>query len=431
MSETFQNTLEFAKKMDAADPLAKFRDEFHIAKTSGGSPSIYLCGNSLGLMPKRTKEALNQELTDWQNLGVEGHFHAKNPWLPYHEFLTENYAKIVGAKPSEVVAMNTLTVNLHLLMVSFYTPSKERYKIIIEGGAFPSDQYAVKSQIEFHGLDVDDALIELTPREGEETLRPEDIISTIKEHGNSLALVMMGGVNYYTGQFYNLEAITKAAHNVGAIAGFDLAHAAGNIPLKLHDWDVDFACWCSYKYLNSGPGSVAGAFVHERHAKTDRPRFAGWWGHDKQTRFKMGPDFKAIEGVEGWQLSNPPILSLAAVKASLEIFAEAGIENLREKSIQMNKYFYALLDELDQSAFKVITPRNLDERGCQFSIVVHEDGRGVFDALEKQGVICDWREPDCIRVAPVPLYNSFEDIYNFTQIFASSISKKDELKEAV
>lgn len=426
------NTLEFARELDQKDPLQKYRSQFHIPKTKDGSPCIYMCGNSLGLQPKSTKASVLQELTDWENLGVEGHFHAKNPWLPYHEFLTENYAKIVGAKPSEVVAMNTLTVNLHLLMVSFYRPTQERYKIIIEGGAFPSDQYAVKSQIECHGLNPDEALIELTPRKGEDTLRTEDIIDAINHEGGRLALVMLGGVNYYTGQFYDIPAITKAAHDIEAIAGFDLAHAAGNVPLSLHDWGVDFACWCSYKYLNSGPGSIAGAFVHERHAQTDRPRFAGWWGHDKQSRFKMGPDFKAIDGAEGWQLSNPPILSLAAVKASLEIFNEAGgIEVLREKSLKMTQYFYTLLDGLDQNKFKVITPRNEGARGAQFSIVVHEGGRQIFDALEAQGVICDWREPDCIRVAPAPLYNSFEDIFKFTQIFGIALNAQNDLKEAV
>lgn len=423
------NTLEFARELDQNDPLQKFREHFYIPKAKDGNPCIYMCGNSLGLQPKSTKDSVLQELTDWGNLGVEGHFHAKNPWLPYHEFLTENYAKIVGAKPSEVVAMNTLTVNLHLLMVSFYRPTQERYKIIIEGGAFPSDQYAVKSQIEFHGLDPDEALIELTPRKGEDTLRTEDIIEAINHEGGRLALVMLGGVNYYTGQFYDIPAITKAAHDIEAIAGFDLAHAAGNVPLSLHDWDVDFACWCSYKYLNSGPGSIAGAFVHERHAQTDRPRFAGWWGHDKQSRFKMGPDFKAISGAEGWQLSNPPILSLAAVKASLEIFNDAGgMDVLREKSLKMSAYFYSLLDELDQSKFKVITPRDDKDRGAQFSIVVHDGGRAIFDALEAQGVICDWREPDCIRVAPAPLYNSFEDIFKFAQIFGAALNANTSLR---
>lgn len=431
MIDNFENTLDFAQKQDSEDPLREYRAQFYIPQTNDDRESIYMCGNSLGLQPKNTKDAVMQELTDWENLGVEGHFHAKNPWMPYHEFLTENYAKIVGAKPSEVVAMNTLSVNLHLLMVSFYRPTKERYKIIIEGGAFPSDQYAVKSQIEFHGFDVADTLIELKPRDGEDILRTEDILETIENNEDTLALVMLGGVNYYTGQFYDLETITKAAHKAGAIAGYDLAHAAGNVPLNLHDWNVDFACWCSYKYLNSGPGSVAGAFVHERHANTDRPRFAGWWGHDKATRFKMGPDFEPISGAEGWQLSNPPILSLAAVKASLEIFTEIGMENLRTKSLKMSTYFYHLLDTLDQNAFKVITPREMKDRGAQFSIIVHKNGRHIFEELERRGVICDWREPDCIRVAPAPLYNSFEDIYNFVEIFSNALSEPNNLKEAV
>ncbi len=428
----FETNASFAKTMDNDDPLASYRDQFYIPKTTEGKDCIYFCGNSLGLQPKATEEAVLQELKDWRELGVEGHFNAKNPWLPYHEFLTAQYAEIVGAKPSEVVAMNTLTVNVHLMMVSFYRPTNERFKIIIEKGAFPSDQYAVKTQIKYHGFDPDAALIELAPRDGEDILRTEDIVQQIENEGDSVALIMIGGVNYYTGQFYNLEEITKAGHKKGCVVGFDLAHAAGNIPLSLHDWDVDFACWCSYKYLNSGPGSVAGCFVHQRHGNDfDLPRFAGWWGHDKETRFKMGPEFKAIPGAEGWQLSNPPILSLAAVKASLDIFAKVSINPLREKSVKLTAYFEFLLDSLNNDAFKIMTPRDPEERGCQLSIVVHKDGKQVFEALEKEGVICDWREPDCIRVAPVPLYNSFTDIYNFVQIFAAQISASDQMKEAV
>ena len=410
----------FAKELDAADPLAKYRDEFYIAEANG-KESIYFCGNSLGLQPKRTEAAIAQELKDWQKLGVEGHMHAKNPWLPYHEFLTESYAKIVGAKPTEVVAMNTLTVNLHLLMVSFYRPTTTRHKIIIEGGAFPSDQYAVKSQIEFHGHKHADSLIELMPRDGEATLRTEDILELIEREGDSVALIMLGGVNYYTGQLFDMEAITKAGHAKGCLVGFDLAHAAGNAPLSLHDWDVDFACWCSYKYLNSGPGSIAGAFVHERHAHANLPRFEGWWGHDKDTRFTMGPEFKAIGGVESWQLSNPPILSLAAVKASLEIFDEVGMKALREKSLIITGYFEFLLDSLNSDAFSIMTPRDSAQRGAQLSIVVHENGKQAFEALESAGVICDWREPDCIRVAPMPLYNSYRDVYRFVEIFAKQL----------
>lgn len=432
MSETFENTHAFAKDLDAQDPLSKYRDQFYIPKTKGGATSIYLCGNSLGLQPKSVEAAVMQEIKDWRELGVEGHFSAKNPWMPYHEFLTEQIAGIVGAKPIEVVASNSLTVNLHLMMVSFYRPNAKRFKIMIEGDAFPSDRYAAVSQIQFHGLNPDEALLELRPRKNENTLRHEDILEIIEREGDSIALIMLGGVNYYTGQFFDLKGITKAGHDKGCVVGFDLAHAVGNLPLKLHDWNVDFACWCSYKYLNSGPGSIAGFFVHESHKDAkDLPRFCGWWGNDKSVRFKMGPEFNAMPGAEGWQLSNPPILSLAAVKASLDLFHDVGMEALRAKSIRMSDYFYHLLDELDQDAFKVITPRNLEERGCQFSIVVNEGGRHIFEALEKQGVICDWREPDCIRVAPVPLYNSFEDIYKFVQIFAAQISNKNELKEAV
>lgn len=421
MSE-YRTDAAFAKEMDDADPLRDYRSKFYIPKTRGGDECLYFCGNSLGLQPRAAEAAILQELKDWQNLGVEGHFHAKNPWLPYHEFLTQQYAGLVGARASEVVAMNTLTVNLHLMMVSFYRPTRERFKIVIEGGAFPSDQYAVQSQIKFHGFDPEEALIELTPRAGEHTLRTEDIEAVIARHGPQIALIMLGGVNYYTGQFFDLARITKAGRAQGCVVGFDLAHAAGNVPLSLHDWGVDFACWCSYKYLNSGPGSVAGCFVHERHGKNSAlPRFAGWWGHDKATRFKMGPDFKAIPGAEGWQLSNPPILSLAAVKASLDIFAEAGMDALRAKSLKLTGYLEYLLDSLSSDAFHVITPRAPEDRGCQLSIVVHQDGRHVFEALEQAGVICDWREPDCIRVAPVPLYNSFNDVYNFVQLFSAQI----------
>ncbi len=419
----YRTDADFAAEMDAVDPLAKYRDEFYIAQ-SQGEESIYFCGNSLGLQPKRTEAAIMQELKDWQKLGVEGHLHAKNPWLPYHEFLTESYAKIVGAKPSEVVAMNTLSVNLHLMMVSFYRPTNKRHKIVIESNAFPSDQYAVQSQIRFHGFEPETSLIELQPREGETTLHTDDILALIEREGDSIALIMIGGVNYYTGQLFDMQAITKAGHAKGAQVGFDLAHAAGNVPLELHDWDVDFACWCSYKYLNSGPGSVSGCFVHERHAQADLPRFNGWWGHDKETRFKMGPEFKAIGGAESWQLSNPPILSLAAVKASLEIFDEVGMDTLREKSLKITSYMEFLLDSLKSEAFHILTPRDVNQRGAQLSIVVKEGGKKVFEALEAAGVICDWREPDCIRVAPIPLYNSYSDVFRFVEIFAQELNLK-------
>jgi kynureninase len=418
---TFLTDITFAEKMDREDPLAGYRKKFHIPKTKDGKDSIYFCGNSLGLQPVTTEAAVLQELKDWQQLGVEGHFHGKNPWKDYHEFLTEQAAHIVGAKPSEVVVMNNLTVNLHLLMVSFYRPTATRHKVVIEGGAFPSDQYAVKSQILFHGFDPKTSLIELRPRTGEDTLRTEDIEALIEREGDSISLIMLGGVNYYTGQLFEMEKITKAGHKKGCVVGFDLAHAAGNALLKLHDWDVDFACWCSYKYLNSGPGSVAGAFVHERFANDNSlPRFSGWWGHDKSSRFKMGPDFKPIPGAEGWQLSNPAILSLAAVKASYDIFFEAKMENLRAKSVKLTGYLEFLLDSMKSDAFKVMTPRDPEQRGCQLSIVMKKDGRKVFEALTGGGVICDWREPDCIRVAPTPLYNSFMDVYKFAKIFTEA-----------
>ncbi len=417
----YRTDAAFAQEMDKNDPLAKYREQFHIPKTKTGEDCIYLCGNSLGLQPKATEAAVNQELTDWKNLGVEGHFHARTPWMPYHEFLTKQLAKIVGAKPNEVVAMNGLTANLHFMMVSFYRPTKPRYKIVIEANAFPSDRYAVLSQLNFHGFD-ESGLIELKPRTGEPTLRTEDIEATIAREGESIALILIGGVNYYTGQLFELEKITKAGHAKGAIVGFDLAHAVGNVRLKLHDWGVDFACWCSYKYLNSGPGSIAGCFVHERHATSDRPRFAGWWGHDKETRFKMGPDFHVTPGAEGWQLSNPPILSLAAVKASVDLFDAVGMDALRAKSMKLTGYFEFLLDALKSDAFSIMTPRAPEQRGCQLSIVMKKDGRKTFDALTEAGIICDWREPDCIRTAAVPLYNSFSDVHRFVEIFARHLA---------
>lgn len=414
-----------ANEMDQADPLATYRDRFYIPKDKQGNDCLYFCGNSLGLQPTTTESAIQQELKDWKELAVEGHFSAKNPWLPYHEFLTNQLANIVGAKPIEVVASNSLTVNLHLLMVSFYQPTQSRYKILIEKDAFPSDRYAAASQIRYHGHDPEQGLIELTPEKGEKTISEKAIRETINKYGDEIALVLIGGVNYYTGQLFNLKLITELAHEKGCKVGFDLAHAAGNVPLKLHDWDVDFACWCSYKYLNSGPGSVAGMFVHEKFAySTNLPRFCGWWGNDKATRFKMGPEFNAIPGAEGWQLSNPPILSLAAVKASLDIFDEVGMASLREKSLQLTGYLEHLLTSLNSSSFSIITPSDPEQRGAQLSIVLNENGKALFDKLHENNVICDWREPDCIRVAPVPLYNSYSDIYNFVEIFSSLIDTK-------
>ncbi|MGI9054832.1 MAG: kynureninase [Pyrinomonadaceae bacterium] len=420
----FESTESFAQKMDEQDALHNFREKFYIPKQESGEDVLYFTGNSLGLQPKATGNYIEQELEDWKNLGVEGHFAAKNPWMPYHEIVAEQLAKIVGAKPCEVVAMNSLTVNLHLLMVSFYRPTSERYKIVIEDDAFPSDKYAVKSQIEFHGFKAADSLIELKEREGETTLRTEDILQTIEENADSIALILLGGVNYYTGQKFDFEAITKAGHEAGAIVGFDLAHAAGNVELKLHDWNADFAAWCSYKYLNSGPGGIAGIFIHGRHvSNTDLPRFAGWWGHDKETRFLMEDEFVPIKTAEGWQLSNPPIFQLAALKASLDVFEEAGMKNLFEKSRRLTGYLEFLLNEIHDEGISVITPANPNERGCQLSIRVCNADKNLYKAITEKGVIADWREPDVIRVAPVPLYNSFMDVWKFVGILKNCLEK--------
>ncbi len=418
----FENTLTFAQQLDSKDKLSHFKDQFHLLK-KGGKHIVYLCGNSLGLQPKNAKAAIDQELKDWAELGVEGHFDGKNPWMYYHHFLTEKAAKIVGAKPSEVVIMNNLTSNLHLMMVSFYRPTKTRYKIMMEVSAFPSDMYAMETQARFHGLNPEDAIIELKPRDGEFTLRTEDIISKINDHKDDLAIVMMGGVNYYTGQAFDMQAITKATHQVGAIAGFDLAHAAGNLHLKLHDWDVDFAVWCTYKYLNSGPGGTSGVFVNERHGNNpELVRFAGWWGHDEDSRFQMKKGFIPMKGAAGWQLSNAQIFPMAIHKASLELFDEAGIENLRAKSETLTSYLEFVLNEINSkfsiqnSAFKIITPKNIADRGCQLSIIVKENGKKLFDYLNENNIMPDWREPDVIRMSPVPMYNSFEDIYRVGEV---------------
>ena len=403
-----------AEEMDSADPLRGFRDRFHFPVIDGVEP-IYFTGNSLGLMPKTARGYVEQELDDWEKLAVEGHVKAKHPWLPYHEFLTGQMAAIVGANPVETVLMNALTVNIHLMLISFYRPTSERYKIIIEKGAFPSDQYAVESQIKFHGFEPGYALIELTPRSGESTLRTSDIIETIEREDNSIALIWLGGVNYYSGQAFEMEVITAAGHKAGAMVGFDLAHAVGNIELKMHDWDVDFAAWCSYKYLNGGPGAVGGVFVNERYARSfDLPRFAGWWGHHKETRFLMGPDFHAMAGAEGWQVSNPPILQMAALRASLEIFEEAGMDALVEKSRKLTGYLESLIDQINDERISIVTPRDPAQRGCQLSIRVHD--KSMHDRIVARGVSADWREPDVIRVAPVPLYNSFSDVDKFSVI---------------
>jgi kynureninase len=420
---SFEASLAYAKRADRADVLRKFRGQFLIPKHQG-KPAIYLTGNSLGLQPRTTRKFVGEELEDWANLGVEGHMHARRPWLYYHKFSKKALAKIVGARPAEVVAMNQLTVNLHLMMVSFFQPTQARYKIITEAGAFSSDQYAFESQLRFHGLDPAQALVELKPREHEHTLRTEDILEAIRTHGAELALVILGGVQYYTGQFFDIGKITQAAHQAGAVAGFDLAHAVGNVPLQLHDHGVDFAVWCSYKYLNAGPGAIAGAFVHERHAtSTNLPRFAGWWGHNEDERFQMLKGFKPQMGVDGWQVSNVPIFQSAALLASLEIFNAAGMKALRKKSIALTGYLEYLLKNIDPAGeqFTIITPADAQARGCQLSLVMKKNGKKVFQRLTKAGVIVDWRDPGVIRLSPVPLYNTFEEVFKVSEIFKSSL----------
>jgi kynureninase len=422
----FQPGEDFAAAMDERDPLREFRKRFFLPTIDGGD-CVYLCGHSLGLQPKSAAAYIEQELKDWAELGVEGHFHAKNPWMPYHRLLTEQTANLVGAKPLEVVVMNSLTVNLHLMMVSFYRPTKGRNKIMVERGAFPSDQYAVNSQIHFHGFDPATSLIELTPRPGEACLRDEDIESVIERAGEEIALILLGGVNYSTGQAFDMERIARLGRARGCVVGFDLAHAAGNLLLKLHEWGPDFAVWCSYKYLNSGPGCVAGCFVHERHARAwDLPRFAGWWGHDEPSRFEMGPEFRAEAGAEGWQLSNPSIVSMAVLRASMEVFEEAGMGRLRAKSVSLTGYLEFLLNRLRLNPnvaqkFSVITPVERDRRGAQLSIRIHRNGRALCERLAREGVLGDWREPDIFRVAPVPLYNSYGDIFRFVERLAAAI----------
>ncbi len=404
-----------AALLDRDDFLALFRNEFHMPVREDGSTEIYLTGHSLGLQPTRTESYLREELESWRRRAVRGHFEGEHPWMPYHHFLAEPMAALVGGLESEVVTMNSLTVNLHLLMISFYCPTTERHRILIEDRAFPSDRYAVESQIRFHGFDPDESLVLVRPREGEALIRDEDLHDLIDREGESIALVMLPGVQYYTGQLFDIEEITRQGHAKGCVVGFDLAHTTGNIPLHLHDWDVDFATWCTYKYLNSGPGSVGAAFVHEQHAETSRPRLAGWWGHDEKTRFRMGPDFVASRGADGWQLSNPPILSLAAIRASLDVFTLAGgMDSLRRKSERLTGYFESLIRARLGDHVDVITPSDPSRRGCQLSLRIRSSKtspREAFAKLEETGVTCDWREPDVIRVAPVPLYNSFTDVW--------------------
>ncbi len=425
---TFQNTREFAQSLDAQDELRKYRDEFHFPHVNG-KQVIYFTGNSLGLQPKRTKTYVDEVMNDWANLAVEGHFYADKPWWDYQERFAVPLSDIVGAKPSEVGVMNTLTVNLHLLMVSFYNPTPQKYKIICEEKAFPSDQYMFQSQVKFHGFDPKDAIVEIKRREGEANIRLEDILAKIDEVRSELALVLIGGVNYYTGQVFDMKTITAAGQKHGAYVGWDLAHAAGNIKLELHDWNVDFAAWCSYKYMNSGPGNASGFFVHEKHHNDkELKRFAGWYGHNKERRFKMEPDFDPVHGADGWQISNLPILSLAPYLASVEMFAEVGMDKLITKRNLITSYLEFILHEIDKELegadFEILTPSNQEERGCQLSVYLHGQGRELFDRLMKNGVITDWREPNVIRLAPAPFYCSFEDMYEFGQILKELISNK-------
>ncbi len=415
----FRTDRNFFVKMDREDRLASYRKRFNLPKGLDNQDAVYFLGNSLGLQPKEAEKILKEEMTAWAELGVSGHSKASRPWGDYTTFLTGKMAKIMGANPEEIAIMNALTVNIHLMLVSLYQPTPLRHKIMIEAKAFPSDQYAVKSHIMFHGFDPETSLIEVSDPEGGSVVPMEAILDLLEREGNTIALIYIGGVNYYTGQVFDLETITKAAQKKGCVVGYDLAHAAGNLVLKLHDWNVDFAAWCTYKYLNAGPGSVGGIFVHERHAnRPDLPRFAGWWGHNKETRFQMGPDFDPIAGAEGWQISNPPVLSTAPLLASLDIFNEVGMNVLRKKSIQLTGYLEFLLDHIDSNSFTIITPRNYGERGAQLSLRIPNEAQEVQKKLHSYGVWCDYREPDVIRVAPVPLYNSFEDVYRFVEIYA-------------
>lgn len=420
----FQPDEACARKLDETDPLRAFRGRFHIPKRDSGEPTIYYCGNSLGLMPKAAREVVNQELEDWANLAVDAHFRGKTPWYTYHEVFREPMAKIVGGLPHEVVMMNTLTVNLHLMMVTFYQPTDTRDKILMEAPAFPSDTYAIKTHLQTRGLDPGESLIVVSPCDGEETIRGEAIEAILNEQGDSIALVLLAGVNFYTGQCVDMRQITELAHTRGCKVGFDLAHAAGNVPLALHDWDVDFACWCTYKYLNGGPGSVAGCFIHEKHAKNiDLPRYGGWWGNDPETRFKMHmiPEFIPRPDADGWQISNPPVLSLAPLQASLKIFDEAGMDRLREKSLKLTGYLRGLIEQHTSEKFEIITPPEVASHGCQLSILLHDHPRQRHDALQTAGVICDFREPNVIRVAPTPLYNTFHEAWTFSDILSQQI----------
>ncbi|MEX2592840.1 MAG: kynureninase [Anditalea sp.] len=419
----YQYSETFAQEMDARDPLKDFKDQFYFPEVNGKA-ALYFCGNSLGLQPKTVQEYIQKELDKWAQKGVDGHFEGESPWIDARLRSKPLLGGIMGAKAHEVVAMNTLTSNLHFLMVSFYQPTKSRFKIITESDAFPSDRYMLESQVKFHGYDPEEAIIAINPREGEHTLRTGDILQMIQANAEELALVMMSGVQYYTGQLFDIEAITAAGHKAGAKVGFDLAHAVGNVPLQLHDWKVDFSSWCTYKYLNSGPGNIAGVFVHEKYAEeTDLQRFAGWWGHDQDERFKIGKDFKPMYGADGWQLSNNNVLALAAHHASLDIFKAAGMDKLRSKSELLTGYLEFLIGLISGSTgvLEIITPKNPQERGCQLSLLIHKGGKAVFDELYHQGVVGDWRNPNVIRLAPTPLYNSFVEVFHFAKILEQSL----------
>lgn len=423
MLPVFHNTLDFARQQDEDDPLQNFRHRFLFPQHKDREV-VYLTGNSLGLQPKSVRTALEQELSDWAMLGVEGHFHATTPWWKYHAPLQAPLAHIVGALPHEVVAMNGLTVNLHLLLATFYQPTAGRFKILCEAGSFPSDDYALETHVRMRGLQPEDTIIEVAPRQGDQTLRTEDILEAIRTAGQGLALVMFAGVQYYTGQVFDMKSITFAAHQVGAIACFDLAHAVGNVPLALHEWNVDCAAWCSYKYLNSGPGGVAGVYIHEKHAMNkDLPRLAGWWGYDEQERFAMKKGYRPSEGAQAWQLSNAPVLLMAAHKAAIDIFEEAGMENLRAKSEILTGFLEFVIRDVAGSRVQIITPTNPAERGAQLSLFVEKNGRAVFDYLMAHGVMVDWREPNVIRTAPVPLYNSFEDVWRFGEALKNALAQ--------
>lgn len=412
----FEATLKFAKKMDKADSLAKFRKEFKFPG-KGKKKSLYLCGNSLGLLSKSVKSSISQELKDWKDLAIKGYVEAKNPWMVYHQNFKRPLSKMMGCKESEVSVMNALTVNIHFLLISFYRPQASKYKIIMEAGAFPSDQYAIETQVKYHGYDPADAIIEIAPRENEKLIREEDILETIAANKDQVALVFFGGINYYTGQLFDLQKISAAAHEAGAYAGFDLAHVAGNVPMELHDWDVDFAAWCSYKYLNGGPGSAGGIFIHEKN--NELPRLAGWWGNDYQTRFKMQKGFVPQEGADGWNLSTAQVFNMAPLKAALEIIDKAGMQNLRDKSILLTGYLEFLLNSLQNPNYFIISPGDPLQRGAQLSVYIKNNAKAIFQKLVDRNIVIDYREPDVIRIAPAPLYNSFRDVYEFYKILSN------------